>query len=77
MLGSSRLNWPNQGNPPPNNWNLWQQALRKGFLTSKLDMQLQGPLGRWLIGAPAHGPCWYDVIDHCVYLTEDCKWRKL
>jgi hypothetical protein len=35
-------------------------------------MRLRGPIGRWLLDAPAHWPCWYDVvIEHCVYLTED------
>jgi hypothetical protein len=76
MPGLPRLNWPNQGNPPTADWKLWQQALRKCFLLSRTDMQLRGPLGRWLLDAPPHWPCWYDVIGHCVYLMENGKWRK-
>jgi hypothetical protein len=76
MPGSSRLSWPNQGNPPPADWKLWQQAIRKCFLTSRSDMRLRRPLGRWLLAAPAQWPCWYDVLHNCVYLLEEGKWRE-
>jgi hypothetical protein len=59
MPGSSRLNWPNQGNPPPAGWKLWRQALLKCFLTTRNEMRLLTPLSRWTLLAPAHWPCWY------------------
>ncbi len=77
MPGLSKLNWPNRGNPPPADCNLWRQALGKCFLTSRSDMQLRRPLGRWFLAAPAQWPCWYDVLHNCVYLREESKWREL
>jgi hypothetical protein len=76
MPGSSRLNWPNQGNPPPADWKLWRQALRKCFLTTRNEVRLLTPLGSWTLPAPAHWPCWYDVTDHSAYIKEEGQWRK-
>lgn len=39
-------------------------------------MRLHNPLGKWLLPAPAHWPCWYDITGHSVYLKEDGNWRK-
>jgi hypothetical protein len=76
MPGSSRLNWPNQGNPPPADWKLWRQALRKCFLTTRNEMRLHNPSGRWTLPAPAHWPCWYDISNHSAYIKQEGQLRK-
>jgi hypothetical protein len=76
MRGCSRIHWPNQGQPPPANWHLCRESIQKCFLSQRNVLRIHNPLGKWLLKAPAHWPCWYDVIDHSVYLQEDRKWRQ-
>ena len=76
MKGSSRLQWPNQGQLPPADWKLWRSALQKCFLVQRTQLRIRTPLGNWLLTAPPNWPCWYNVDDHSVYLAEGVQWRQ-
>jgi hypothetical protein len=58
MKGSSRIKWPNQGPLPQSDWNLWRIALQKCFLVRRTQLSIRDPLGKWLLTAPSHWPCW-------------------
>jgi len=69
----SEFSWPLHGRPTPKCWTLWQEALRKCFLTLELSqVLLRRPLGKWII--PTDQPDWhwfYSPIQDRVYHRQD------
>jgi hypothetical protein len=76
MKGSSQIKWPKQGPLPQSDWKLWRIALQKCFLVQRSQLTIRESPGKWLLTAPSHWPCWYNVADHSVYLSEGSQWRQ-
>jgi hypothetical protein len=71
----SPYNYPAQGQLPTATWRLWKTYLRKSFLRSQTNGQLEQPLGRWT--APVNlrnWKSWWDPAQQMVYLLTEDGW---
>jgi hypothetical protein len=61
----SRWTWPRQIRPPASNWKIWQQSLRRLFLspwTQSLSLTSSSKLGAWNHNLPMHHRHWYFLV---------------